>query len=213
MARFNQTNNNSNSVVELENKKGDNMELVDVNVVVECGNPQYAIGSDKIIGYEELEVCGECGAIIRSKTHKYCTQCGTQVREVKTSQPTIKVLNLTTEQFEELIDKEVFFIEYGIRLVRDENTKVQYQTTEEVLEKINELIGVLNIKEAKEFVFQYGDRRNENKEIYDELLLEKIQYSDEVVDKQIQIEEIRLEDYNDWGIKCGGLLIGYNIQY
>lgn len=206
-------NNKSNLVVELNNKKGDNMKLVDVNVVIECGNPQYAIGSDKIIGYEKVEVCGECGAIISDKTHKYCTQCGTKIREVKTSQPPIKVLNLTTEQFEELIDEEVFFIEYGTRLVRDEDTKVQYKTTEEVLEAINDLIGILNIKEAKEFVFKYGDRRNEAKDIYDELLLEKIEYSDEIVDKEIQIEEIRLEDYNDWGIKCGGLLIGYNIQY
>ena len=61
-------------------KQGDNMELVDVNVVVKLGEPQFAIGNDKIIGYDELEVCGECGAIIRDKTHKYCTQCGTQVR-------------------------------------------------------------------------------------------------------------------------------------
>ena len=87
MSVFYPNNNKSNVTVELNEKQGDNMELVDVNVVIECGNPQYAIGSDKIIGYEELEVCGECGAIIRSKTHKYCTQCGTQVREVKTSQP------------------------------------------------------------------------------------------------------------------------------
>ena len=146
MSVFNQTNNNSNSVVELENKKGDNMELVDVNVVVECGNPQYAIGSDKIIGYEEIEICGECGAIIGDKTHKYCTQCGTKIREVKTSQPPIKVLNLTTEQFEELIDEEVFFIEYGTRLVKNEDTQVQYKTTKEVLEAINELIKTLNME-------------------------------------------------------------------
>lgn len=59
-------------------------ELKDVNVVVECGEPQFAIGSDKIIGYAEIEVCGSCGEPIE-KHHKYCSQCGEKVREEVTS--------------------------------------------------------------------------------------------------------------------------------
>ena len=73
-----------------EEKGDENMaktELKDVNVVVECGEPQYAIGSDKIIGYGEIEVCGTCGEPLE-KHHKFCSQCGAKVREeITSSQP------------------------------------------------------------------------------------------------------------------------------
>lgn len=215
MSVFLNNNKKGNMTVkfELNNKKGNNMELVDINVVIECGKPQMAIGSDKIIGYDEIEVCGNCGAIIRDKNHKYCTQCGTKVREVKTSQQPIKVLDLTLEQFEELIDKEVFFIETKEIEVHP-NFETKY-TESELLEKINDLIGILNIKEAKEFIFKYGDRKNENEEVYNHLLLQQIIESDEVVDKEITIIVYYYKDsigteLGSWDYRA---IIGYDLKY
>lgn len=75
------------NIIELTEKGDETMaktELKDVNVVVECGEPQFAIGSDKIIGYDEIEICGNCGAPIEEH-HKFCHQCGERVREEITS--------------------------------------------------------------------------------------------------------------------------------
>ena len=81
-------------------------ELKDVNVVVECGEPQFAIGTDKIIEYDEITVCGSCGAPIE-ENFKFCSQCGKRVREeITSSQPsnngdeTMILKDLLKEEFE-----------------------------------------------------------------------------------------------------------------
>lgn len=209
------------SVFYLNENKNLTVELKDVNVVVEYIKPQYAIGSDKIVGYDEIKVCGNCGKIITNDNHKYCTECGTKIREeVSSSQNTFKgdnminvIKDLTDEQFNKLIDKEVFFIETERKEVYNEN-EVKY-TTEEIINIINELIGILNIKESKEFVFKYGHRKYENEKVYYHMLLKTIKESDEVIDKEIIITEYYYNDSvgTDLGAWESEVIIGYDIQY
>lgn len=125
----------------------------------------------------------------------------------------IKILDISDEEFEKMSIEECNWIENTTVLVRNGNIKTEYKTAEQVLDVINAVIGVLNIEDAKEFVFENGDRRNENKELYDELLLDIISNSDELLSKPFNIITYREEDIDDWGIRCGGLLIGYDIKY
>ena len=125
----------------------------------------------------------------------------------------IQILNISDEEFEKMDISECHWIENTTVLVRNGSIKTEYKTAEQVLDVINSVIGVLNIEDAKEFVFANGDKRSENKELYDELLLEIISNSDELLSAPFNIFTYREEDIDDWGIRCGGLLIGYDIKY
>lgn len=167
---------------------------------------------NKIIGYNTYYYCSKCGAEVK-EDHKYCSECGEHLIEENKGDNMVKVLDLTLEQFEELIDKEVFFIEAKeVEVHPDFETKY---TEAELLEKLNDLIGILNIKEAKEFVFKYGDRKNENEEVYNHLLLQKIIESDEVVDKEVTIIEYYYNDSigTDRGTWDYRAIIGYDLKY
>lgn len=228
-----QLNNVIVSIDENKDNKGDNMELIDVNVVIECGNPQYAIGSDKIIGYEEVEVCGECGAIIKSKTHKYCTQCGTKIREeVSSSQNDFKDLNdengdnmkwtmLDEDTIEEMSLEE--FEKLGtIAITQKEEEEFEFENEYQVLMKLLDLgfdFTKTNIfKEVKDEWFKTSV--NEAEYLFDDLLTELVTNCDEIIfeePRNIIIEEIVVDcsfDYDYGSISsthtCYGVL-GYNI--
>lgn len=142
------------------NKKGDETmvknELKDVNVVVELGEPQFAIGSDKIIGYDEIVVCGSCGEPIEAH-HKFCSQCGAKVREeVNSSQSNNSdVVSLPTEA------KQSIYTVVGIKY-HSANAKVGdivrfkvVKGTTTLFNENNESLGVLpqsdkKIKELQE---------------------------------------------------------------
>ena len=131
---------------DLKEEKGDETmvktELKDVNVVVECGEPQFAIGSDKIIGYDEIAVCGSCESSI-GDDFKFCSQCGERVREeITSSQSTTDDDNGDDEMNVEIVygtnykgdvikyDEIPFKEHYGERISRFEQSDVQRENGE-----------------------------------------------------------------------------------
>lgn len=220
MSVFYLNNENKNLAVELKennkennvnNKKGDNMARFDENKV-NVVDVEETNNKDKIIGYNTYYYCSKCGTEVK-EDHKYCSECGEKLIEEKKGDNMVKVLNLTTEQFEELIDEEVFFIETEMVEINPD-FQARY-TKEELLEELNNLIGILNIKEAKEFVFKYGDRKSEDEDIYNTLLLREIIESDEVLDREVTIIMYYYSDSigTDLGSWDYSVSVGYDLKY
>ena len=124
----------------------------------------------------------------------------------------IKVLHLSDEEFDERINISCFSI--GVRDVKiswKQEMRIEYMDEEELLQNINDLIGILNIQECKDFVFTYGERKFETPDNYNYLLLERLINSEEVTNLPITIVRYYYDEYLDNGMKIQAT-IGYDID-
>lgn len=188
--------------------------LININVEIELGNAQLN-KRGKIIGYDEIEVCRNCGNPLEDN-HKYCCECGTMVREEIKNEPTIKILEVTDEEFERDMNSfEMIEIE-DIRYATDE-VECQFETAKDVIESLKEVFGTLRvIPEVKEFMNKYGEEYEEKYgEDYYIRLLREIKMSDVIISKPLTITEHIVEDCcgTDWGFQDLSYVYGYDLVY